>query len=370
MHVLVTTDTLGGVWTYTRELVTGLANRDITVTLVSFGEIPTSDQTTWLSALPRVDFRPTAFRLEWMQDSEEDLAASAGYLLSIIAETKPDLLHLNQFYYGDLQCDVPRIVVAHSDVVSWWLAVHRKMPPDGSWMRSYRAIVQRGLESATSVVAPSKWMLESLVHCYGKPKFASVVYNGRTPNLFNPYLTKHENALCVGRLWDFGKNAALLHKINSPFPIYLAGSEQGPDGDTKPSASGHYGLYRRVYLKGQQSEAQLRQLYARASIYIATSQYEPFGLAPLEAALSRCAIVASDIPSFREIWGDDAFYFANNDPESLQQALTRLHADPELRATYGTLAYQRACSRYTGARMVEEYLHLYQALVPVGALAA
>jgi glycosyltransferase involved in cell wall biosynthesis len=183
-------------------------------------------------------------------------------------------------------------------------------------------------------------------------------------------LSKHENALSVGRLWDFGKNAALLHKVNSPFPIYLAGSEQNPDTNANPSASGHYGLYRRVYLKGMQSEAQLRQLYARAAIYIATSQYEPFGLAPLEAALSRCAIVASDIPSFREIWGDAAFYFANNDPESLQQALTRLHADPELRATYGSLAFQRASSRYTGSRMVEEYLHLYQALVPAGALAA
>src|SRR5438445_6505402 len=114
MHVLVTTDTLGGVWTYTRELVTGLANRDISVTLVSFGEIPTADQTSWLSALPRVDFRPTAFRLEWMQDSEDDLAASAEYLLSLIAETKPDLLHLNQSYYGDSQCDVPRVAVPHS----------------------------------------------------------------------------------------------------------------------------------------------------------------------------------------------------------------------------------------------------------------
>jgi glycogen synthase len=244
------------------------------------------------------------------------------------------------------------------------------LPPDSSWMRSYREIVERGLSAATSVVAPSKWMLDSLRQLYCKPKFASVVYNGRTPNLFNPYLSKHENALSVGRLWDFGKNAALLHKINSPFPIYLAGSEQNPDGEKEPSASGHYGLYRRVYLKGAQSEAQLRQLYARAAIYIATSQYEPFGLAPLEAALSRCAIVASDIPSFREIWGDAALYFTSNDCDSLQQALGKLHSDHELRATYGNLAFHRASSRFTCSRMVEDYLHLYQALVPAGALAA
>ncbi len=44
MHVLVTADTVGGVWTYTRELVTGLAARGIRVTLVSFGGIPTATQ--------------------------------------------------------------------------------------------------------------------------------------------------------------------------------------------------------------------------------------------------------------------------------------------------------------------------------------
>ncbi|MCU1285688.1 MAG: glycosyl transferase, group 1 [Acidobacteriales bacterium] len=370
MHVLVTTDTMGGVWTYTRELVTGLSSRGVTVTLVSFGEIPTSDQTAWLGALPGVDFRPTAFRLEWMQDSEDDLAASAEYLLSIVADTKPDLLHLNQFYYGDLQCDVPRIVVAHSDVVSWWMAVHHKAPPDGAWMRSYRATVSRGLAGATMVAAPSHWMLDSISNNFGTPKFASVVYNGRTPTLFNPHLSKHENAISVGRLWDFGKNAALLNKIKSPFPIYLAGNDQNPDGDVVASPSGPLGLHRHVYMRGVQSEAQLRQLYARASIYIATSQYEPFGLAPLEAALSRCAIVASDIPSFREIWGGAALYFRNNDPDSLQELLAKLHAEPELRTNYGNRALQRATSRYACSRMVDEYMALYQALMPAGALAA
>ena len=49
MHVLVTADTVGGVWTYTRELVTGLARRGIRVTLVSFGEIPAAKQTEWLT---------------------------------------------------------------------------------------------------------------------------------------------------------------------------------------------------------------------------------------------------------------------------------------------------------------------------------
>ncbi|HZD92932.1 MAG TPA: glycosyltransferase family 4 protein, partial [Candidatus Sulfotelmatobacter sp.] len=162
MHILVTADTLGGVWTYTRELVTGLVRRGERVTLVSFGDIPTAAQTRWMESLENFDYRPTAFKLEWMLDSESDMVASSQYLEAVIAETRPDLLHLSQFYYGGLECDLPRVVVAHSDVVSWWMAVHKKEPPETEWLRWYRQVVGRGLSAATAVVAPSRWMLEQV----------------------------------------------------------------------------------------------------------------------------------------------------------------------------------------------------------------
>ena len=61
MHVLVTADTLGGVWTYARELVTGLVSRGVRVTLVSLGEIPLPEQTSWMDNLHGLEYRPTAF---------------------------------------------------------------------------------------------------------------------------------------------------------------------------------------------------------------------------------------------------------------------------------------------------------------------
>ncbi len=74
-------------------------------------------------------------------------------------------------------------------------------------------------------------------------------------------------------------------------------------------------------LKGKQTAEQLRSLFARASIYAATSRYEPFGLAPVEAALSRCAIVANDIPAFRELWGETACYFHTDDVDGLRETI-------------------------------------------------
>jgi glycosyltransferase involved in cell wall biosynthesis len=126
----------------------------------------------------------------------------------------------------------------------------------------------------------------------------------------------------------------------------------------------------RVHLKGPQNEAQLRHWYGRAAIYAATSRYEPFGLAPLEAAFSRCAIVANDIPSFREIWGDTVAYFHANDSGSLQQQLELLHADREMRLTLANLAYNRARMRYTADRMVDDYVNLYKSLASAEVLAA
>src|SRR4051794_33313976 len=174
MHVLVTADTVGGVWTYTRELVTGLARRHVRVTLVSLGEIPAPAQTTWMDGIRGLDYRPTAFRLEWMQDSESDLVASSEYLAAVVDEVKPDILHLNQFCYGALSADTPRVVVAHSDVTSWWVTIHGDEPRDTVWQRSYTEIVSRGLNHATVVVSPSRWMQEQISRYYGEPKKTSV----------------------------------------------------------------------------------------------------------------------------------------------------------------------------------------------------
>jgi glycogen(starch) synthase len=370
MHVLVTADTVGGVWTYARELVTGLARRGVQVTLVSFGDIPTHTQTEWMDGLKGLDYRPTAFRLEWMQEAEQDIQASSDYLLEVMEDTRPDLLHINQFCYGALPVSIPKIVVAHSDVLSWWVAVKDEDPREVEWLRWYREAVSTGLGSATAVVAPSRWMLNQIERHYGTPAQGSVIYNGRSPALFNPHVSKDDCVLSVGRVWDPGKQARLLTQFDPPLPIYIVGTDEHADAALRTGTSIAEIDKAGIHYKGPQSEGQLRHLYGRAAMYAATSRYEPFGLAPLEAALSRCAIVANDIPTFHELWGQTAYYFRQNDAQSLADAVDRLHRDRELRLTYANLAYNRARQRYTADRMVEDYMALYKTLVPAGLVAA
>jgi glycosyltransferase involved in cell wall biosynthesis len=114
-----------------------------------------------------------------------------------------------------------------------------------------------------------------------------------------------------------------------------------------------------IDLLGPKSQDELRSLFAHASIYAATSRYEPFGLAPLEAAFSRCALVMNDNPVFNELWGDAALYFQSNDSADLARVVAELQADPELRNEYAERSYQRACERFTAERMVEQYESAY-----------
>jgi len=369
MQVLVTADTLGGVWTYTRELVTGLVRRGVRVTLVSFGSLPEPCQTAWMGGLRNLDYRPTAFRLEWMQEAADDIAASSEYLLTVIREKRPDLLHLSQFCYGALESDAPKIVVAHSDVSSWWDGVHDDVPPDAGWLRWYRKTVQQGLDGATMVLAPSRWMLTQIEKHYGARKDSAVIHNGRNPQLFNPHGEKENFVLAVGRVWDPAKQVSILTERDCGWPVIIAGANEHPD-ETCRQDVGAVACSRAVERRGPQTQEQLRSLYSRAAIYAATSRYEPFGLAPLEAALSRCAIVANDIPAFRELWGETVCYFRTNDPDSLRETLVGLRGNRDLRRHYAELSYLRARRIFTADRMVEETMSLYQELTSAKTVAA
>ena len=372
MHILVTADTLSGAWTYTRELVTGLVTTGLRVTLVSFGEIPLPEQTAWMDSLHGLAYHPTAFRLEWMQEAEEDLADSSNFLAALVRELRPDVLHLNQFCYGNLPVDVPRVVMAHGDLITWTQAVQGHSPRPTRWLKWYRDTVARGIAGADALIAPTNWMLSTLRATYARPRREAVIYPGRNPIFFNPYVNKEDTVLAVGRLIDAGKQVCLLTQHTHPLSVCIVGAEQALPAHRIPIRADVKVANEKtsVAICGPQTEAQLRALYSRASIYAATPRYEPLSMPVLEAAFSRCAIVANDIPAFREMWGDSALYFRTNDGASLAESIRTLNADREMCRAYAGLAYTRARERFTTRRMIEDCLQVYRSLTSVGSVAA
>lgn len=86
---------------------------------------------------------------------------------------------------------------------------------------------------------------------------------------------------------------------------------------------------RRLFWLEGINDAYLEALYAASTCLIAASYCEGFGLPLIEAAQHRLPIIARDIPVFREVAGEHAFYFDARQAQALATALQRwlaLHA--------------------------------------------
>ena len=80
-------------------------------------------------------------------------------------------------------------------------------------------------------------------------------------------------------------------------------------------------LNNRLYWLEAISDEYLEEVYSASACLIAASYGEGFGLPLIEAAQHSLPIIARDIPVFREVAGDSAFYFSDCSPESLAQSL-------------------------------------------------
>ena len=357
MHILLTTDTIGGVWTFTRELSTVLLADGHTVSLVSFGRLPSASQFEWTNDTSLR--HPSAFRyvastapLEWMQQNGRTIVDGLPVLVRLIHECRPDIIHSSQFCFGRLRLPLPVIITAHSDVISWAQACDPATLKQTSWLERYCRLVQNGLDDAAAVVAPTRWMLDALRRNFSVLPQAHVVYNGRTISPETSASSRRQQAVSIGRLWDKAKNLALLAERSYPVPILVAGEMDHEDGKAQGVGS--------LRVLGTLDEHPLLSLYRSSSLYLGPSLYEPFGLAPLEAALCGCALLLNDIPTFREIWGDAAYYF--HDGPSLDEMLSCVvSAGGQLNAMQRR-AYKVA-TKLTARRMTEQYLSLYEQIL-------
>jgi glycosyltransferase involved in cell wall biosynthesis len=92
------------------------------------------------------------------------------------------------------------------------------------------------------------------------------------------------------------------------------------------------GVGDRIALRSYVPDEMLHGLYRRARAFVFLSEYEGFGLTPIEALAARVPIVVLDTPVAREVYGDAALYVATPDPAMTHAAIERALFDDAERA--------------------------------------
>ena len=110
--------------------------------------------------------------------------------------------------------------------------------------------------------------------------------------------------------------------------LTIAGENRTWPPQSIGEAAAAHGVSSQVDLRQYVTDAELAALYARASVFAFLSEYEGFGLTPLEALAAGVPIVVLDTPVAREIYGGAAHYVERGDVRGTSAILTRLLRDP------------------------------------------
>jgi glycosyltransferase involved in cell wall biosynthesis len=353
LKVLMTADTVGGVWTYCVELCKALQRYNVKFHLVTMGAKMKQWQLAEVEALENVHVYETEYKLEWMQNAWDDVEQSGKYLLELEERIQPDLIHLNSFSYGSLPFKAPKITVAHSDVFSWWKQVLIDQP-SSDWSEYYER-VKEGLQQSNHLIAPSNTMKAFVNKIYKPQTKSTTIYNSRNSKLFyngekQPYI------FSMGRVWDEGKNIKLLIEAASKIKceIRIAGDNTFETDSLEITGSN-------ITFLGKLSTTEIARELSSASIYVLPAKYEPFGLSALEAALSGCALVLGDIDSLREVWQESAVYVNTNDAVELATTINNLFDDKAHLSTLASKA-ERQAQQYSTEKMATAYFDIYKQL--------
>lgn len=350
LRILMTTDAVGGVWSYASSLTAALVERGAEVCLVTLGPPPRDDQRAMLH--DQVRLIETDLALEWQDPQGDDLANARRTLGALERQVRPEIVHLNSFRDATFEWRAPVLVAAHSCANSWGLACH-----DSAWLsapewRRYSEFVAAGLKTAAAWVAPSRGYRDMVRRIYRPGRTGTVIWNGISAAT-SPQLRKQDFILAAGRLWDKAKNLDALAQAGSEvaWPILAAG----------PKPASHDENTGGLELLGNLPRNELRSLMQRASIFASPALYEPFGLSVLEAAAAGCALVLSDIPTLRELWDGAAIFVSPEDVCALRRILNGMVEDQTARSALQRAASERS-QRYSLERMVDNYAGIYREL--------
>lgn len=225
-----------------------------------------------------------------------------------------------------------------------------------------RSLTRSAARRAAVVLTVSEFSRTEIHELYGVSKERIVVIsNGITSRQRPPQGARERLVLYVGSIFNrrhvpdlIAAFAAATSRVPDARLVIVGDNRTWPRQNLEAVASSH-GVASRVTFLRHVSDEELASLYARASVCAFLSEYEGFGLTPLEGLSAGAPAVVLDTPVAREIYGNAAEFVPAGDLASAADVIARLLTSRE--AANATLAHAPSVlARYSWDRAADETL--------------
>lgn len=281
-------------------------------------------------------------------------------LAAAINQAPPDVLFAPA-YTSPLRLRVPVVLTIHD--ISF-----ETHPEWFTWREGLRRrwITRQAARRAARIIAVSHFTRDEVVTHLGLPPGrVSVVWSGIHHPRASPGLAREPLVLFVGSIFNRRHVPELIRafaRVVARVPaarLVLVGDNRSHPREDPGRLAAALGIGDRVTVRAYVPEDELAALYARAMVFVFLSEYEGFGLPPLEAMAAGVPAVVGDTPVARELYLDGADRVQVTDIPGIAAAITRLLRDPDARTTRLAAAAARL-PHFTWPRAAAETLTLLE----------
>lgn len=292
-------------------------------------------------------------------------------LPGIINKEKPDIIHFPHFnipvfYKGKF------IVTIHDMLMHEFAGLSASTLPGPVYFLKqlvYKFVFRKAVFGSAKIIVPSNAVKESLKKYYkiGDLKIETIyegfdekINTGIGKKIGNPYFVYTGNAYPHKNLARLVEAIVMLNKNRNEKILLVIASARNVFIKRLEKMIAKLKANEFVKLLGFVPDSELGSLYKNSLGFVFPSLSEGFGLPGLEAMSSGTLLLASEIPVFKEIYGQSAIYFNPFDFSSIEKAMENVIEMGETQRRDKILDSQKFSKRYSWAKMAGETLKIYE----------
>lgn len=293
----------------------------------------------------------------------------------LLSKKKVDLMHFPHFnvpffYSGQFVVTIHDLIKHHSKGAETTTRASFVY-----WLKylAYRIIFWRTVKKAAKILVPSQFVKDELVQAYGlSPAKVVVTYEGvgeklqtkksltkrQKAKILEHYQVKSPFLLYVGSVYPHKNIERLIKAVLSLKTNLVIVCGRSVFWERLRKKIKELGAGDRVVLAGFVPDEDLAAFYQEAQAFVFPSLSEGFGLPGLEAMSQGALVLASDIPVFREVYGQAAAYFNPFSAQQMVETIKKVTQDSKQKQKLIKKAESQV-KKYSWTNMAKETLAVY-----------